>query len=87
MNEPKTVEEPTISEDTALAIKSVNKLSVQLEQIKNATEATEQEPVLVPVDMTEIALSKKSEERITKNILAVHLKDEQEITKKNLEKI
>ena len=86
MNEPKTVEEPTISEDTALNIKSVNKLSRELEQIKNATEATEQEPVLVPVDMTEIALSKKSEERITRNILAVHLKDEREITKKNLEK-
>ena len=85
MIEPITVEEPTISEDTALAIKSVNKLSVQLEQIKNATEATEQEPVLVPVDMTEIALSKESEESITINILAVHLKDEREITKKNLE--
>ncbi len=86
MIEPITVEEPTISEDTALAIKSVNKLSRELEQIKNATEATEQEPVLVPVDMTEIALSKESEESITINILAVHLKDEQEITKKNLEK-
>ena len=86
MIEPQTLEEPTISEDTALNIKSVNKLSGQLEQIKNATEATEQEPVLVPVDMTEIALSKESEESITENILAVHLKDEQEITKKNLEK-
>jgi hypothetical protein len=86
MIEPKTVEEPRISNDTALDIKRVNKLSGELEQIKNATEDTEQEPGSVPVDMTEIALSEESEERITTNILAVHLGDEMEKIKDNLEK-
>ena len=86
MIKSQSIERPKISEGAVRDIENKNELSRQLEQIKNATEAKEQAPDAEFIDLTEIALSDESVERLTKNILAMYPEEEREQISSDLEK-
>lgn len=86
MIESQSIERPIIPEGVVRDIKDKKELFRQLEQIKNATEATEQAPDAKFIDLTEIALSDESVERLTKNILTRYPEEEREQISSDLEK-